>query len=141
MEYSQTLQVLSRQHMEDRLKCRELMKDIQQQGDKRTIKQNLIWFWQNELQKHVDYEEKVLFPFLQKHHLSYDFVNTLKRDHDTIRTLAERLPVHEDGYTLFKAFVKLVDQHSIFEDEIVLKKMKEEIPAQELAQLSQPGYR
>jgi iron-sulfur cluster repair protein YtfE (RIC family) len=137
MEYNETLQVLSRQHIEDRMKCRELMRDIQQHGDKRAIRQNLIQFWQNELRKHVDIEEQILFPFLQKHQFSYDFINVLKREHDTIRTLAERLPMHDDGYYLYKAFVKLVDQHSHFEDEILFRKMKEELPAQDLAQLNQ----
>jgi len=136
MDYNETLQVLSRQHIEDRMKCRELMRDIQQRGDKSTIKHNLIRFWQNELRKHVDIEEQVLLPFLQKHHFHYDFINVLRRDHDTIRTLAERLPLHDDGYYLYKAFVKLVEQHSHFEDEIVFRKMKEELPQQELAQLN-----
>jgi len=136
MEYNETLQVLSRQHLEDRMKCRELMRDIQQRGDKITIKQNLIRFWQNELRKHVDIEEQVLLPFLQAHHFHYDFINVLRRDHDTIRTLAERLPLHDDGYYLYKAFVKLVEQHSHFEDEIVFRKMKEELPSQELEQLN-----
>ena len=135
MEHTKALRVLSWQHKEDRLKCRELMKDIQQQRDKKTIKQNILQFWRNELQKHVDAEEAILFPFLLKHHFSYDFVNILKRDHDTIRLLAERLPMHDDGYYLYKAFIKLVDQHSYFEDEIIFRKMEEDIPAQELAQL------
>lgn len=136
MEHREPLQVLSRQHIEDRLTCRELMKDIQQKRDKTSIKQRLIQFWKNDLQKHVDIEEKILFPFLQKHQFSYDFINVLKREHDTIRTLAERLPLHDDGYYLYQAFVKLVEQHSNFEDEILFRKMKEELPPNELVQLN-----
>lgn len=135
MEHTRALQVLSWQHKEDRLKCRELMKDIQQQRDKRTVRNNLIQFWKNELQKHVDAEEAILFPFLQKHRFPYDFLNILKRDHDTIRLLAERLPMHDDGYYLYKAFIKLVEQHSYFEDEIIFTKMEQEIPQKELAVL------
>lgn len=135
MEHTKALQILSWQHKEDRLKCRELMRDIQQQRDKSAIRQRIIQFWKNELQKHVDAEEAILFPFLLKHHFSYDFVNILKRDHDTIRLLAERLPMHDDGYYLYKAFIKLVDQHSYFEDEIIFRKMEEDIPPQDLAQL------
>jgi hemerythrin-like domain-containing protein len=132
----ETLQVLSRQHIEDKLKCRELMKDIQQKKDRQTLKQSIIQFWKNSVQKHVESEEIFLFPFLQKHQFSRDFINTLKREHDTIRTLAERLPFYEDGYQLYKAFIKLVEQHSQFEDEILFRKMKEELPPQELAQLN-----
>jgi iron-sulfur cluster repair protein YtfE (RIC family) len=135
MEHTRTLQMLSRQHKEDRLKCRELLRDIQQQRDKQILQHHIIQFWKNELQKHVDAEEAILFPFLQKHHFSYDFVNALKREHDTIRLLAERLPLHNDGPYLYKAFIKLVEQHCYFEDEILFRKMQEDIPPQELAQL------
>lgn len=136
MELKETLQVLSEQHTEDRMKCRELMKDIRQKRDNISIRQAIIQFWKNDLQKHVDIEEKVLFPFLQKHRFSYDFIHVLKREHDTIRTLAERLSLHDDGYFLYQAFVKLVEQHSNFEDQILFKKMQEELPPHELAQLN-----
>jgi len=136
MEHTKALQILSWQHKEDRLKCRELMRDIQQQSDKSSIRQRIIQFWKNELQKHVDAEEAILFPFLQKHQFSFNFMKVLKREHDTIRLLAERLTRHDEDFYLYKAFIKLVDQHSHFEDEIVFRKMEEDIPQQELTQLN-----
>jgi iron-sulfur cluster repair protein YtfE (RIC family) len=136
MEHTRSLQILSWQHKEDRLKCRELMRDIQQQRDKSAIRQRIVQFWKNELQKHVDAEEAILFPFLQKHQFSYNFINILKREHDTIRLLAERLNRNDEDYYLYKAFIKLVDQHSHFEDEIIFRKMEEDIPQQDLTQLN-----
>jgi hemerythrin-like domain-containing protein len=136
MEHTKALQILSWQHKEDRLKCRELMRDIQLQRDKSAIRQSIIQFWKNELQKHVDAEEAILFPFLQKHQFSYNYMTVLKREHDTIRLLAERLNRNDEDYYLYKAFIKLVDQHSHFEDEIVFRKMEEVIPQQELTQLN-----
>ena len=136
MEHTRALQILSWQHKEDRLTCRELMRDIQQQRDKSAIRQRIVQFWKNELQKHVDAEEAILFPFLQKHQFSYNFINVLKREHDTIRLLAERLSRNDEDYYLYKAFIKLVDQHSHFEDEIIFRKMEEDIPQQELTQLN-----
>jgi hemerythrin superfamily protein len=135
MEHTRALQILSWQHKEDRLKCRELMRDIQQQHDKTAIRQRIVQFWKNELQKHVDAEEAILFPFLQKHHFPFNFMNLLKRDHDTIRVLAERLNRHDEDYYLYKAFIKLVDQHSHFEDEFIFKKMEEDISQKDLYQL------
>ena len=136
MEHSKSLQVLSWQHKEDRLKCREFLRDIQQQRDKSAIRQRIVQFWKNELQKHVDAEEAILFPFLQKHQFSFNYINILKREHDTIRLLAERLNRNDEDYYLYKAFIKLVDQHSHFEDEIIFKKMEEVIPQNELSQLN-----
>lgn len=112
------------------------MRDIQLQRDKPAIRQRIIQFWKNELQKHVDAEEAILFPFLQKHQFSYNYMTVLKREHDTIRLLAERLNRNDEDYYLYKAFIKLVDQHSHFEDEIVFRKMEEVIPQQELTQLN-----
>jgi iron-sulfur cluster repair protein YtfE (RIC family) len=136
MEHSKSLQVLSWQHKEDRLKCREFLRDIQQQRDKSAIRQRIVQFWKNELQKHVDAEEAILFPFLQKHQFSYNYISILKREHDTIRLLAERLNRNDEDYYLYKAFIKLVDQHSHFEDEIIFRKMEEDIPQNELSQLN-----
>jgi iron-sulfur cluster repair protein YtfE (RIC family) len=136
MEHSRSLQILSWQHKEDRLKCREFLRDIQQQRDKSAIRQRIVQFWKNELQKHVDAEEAILFPFLQKHQFSYNYLNILKREHDTIRLLAERLNRNDEDYYLYKAFIKLVDQHSHFEDEIIFRKMEEDIPQHELSQLN-----
>jgi hemerythrin-like domain-containing protein len=136
MEHSKSLQVLSWQHKEDRLKCREFLRDIQQQRDKSGIRQRIVQFWKNELQKHVDAEEAILFPFLQKHQFSYSYISILKREHDTIRLLAERLNRNDEDYYLYKAFIKLVDQHSHFEDEIIFRKMEEDIPQNELSQLN-----
>jgi iron-sulfur cluster repair protein YtfE (RIC family) len=136
MEHTKGLQILSWQHKEDRLKCRELMRDIQQQRDKSAIRERVIQFWKNELQKHVDAEEAILFPFLQKHQFSSNYMNVLKREHDTIRLLAERLNRNDEDYYLYKAFIKLVDQHSHFEDEIVFRKMEDDIPQQDLTQLN-----
>jgi iron-sulfur cluster repair protein YtfE (RIC family) len=135
MEHTRSLQVLSWQHKEDRLKCREFLRDIQQQRDKSGIRQRIVQFWKNELQKHVDAEEAILFPFLQKHHFSFNFLNILKREHDTIRVLAERLNRNDQDYYVYKAFIKLVDQHSHFEDEVIFKKMEEDISQQDLTQL------
>lgn len=136
MEHSRSLQVLSWQHKEDRLKCREFLRDIQQQRDKTGIRQRIFQFWKYELQKHVDAEEAILFPFLQKHQFSFNFLNILKREHDTIRLLAERLNRSDQDYYLYKAFIKLVDQHSHFEDEVIFKKMEEDISQHDLSQLN-----
>lgn len=135
METNSTLQVLAHQHTDHRQKCRQILKTIQQQGNKETLKKEILTFWNTNLKKHVDIEESVLIPFLSRHRFHNEYVNVLKRDHDTIRLLAQRIPMHEDGYHLYKAFLTLVDQHAGFEDEVVFKKMREEFSAQELASL------
>ena len=135
METNRTLQVLANQHTDHRQKCRQILKSISQQGNKEAVKKEILTFWNTNLKKHVDAEESVLIPFLSRHQFHNEYVNVLRRDHDTIRLLAQRIPMHEDGYYLYKAFLTLVDQHTGFEEEVVFKKMREEFSAQELASL------
>lgn len=135
MKNNGTLQVLSNQHNDARQKCLQIMNSIKQQGNKEVVKKEILAFWNSNLRKQVDAEESVLIPFLSKHQFNHEYVNVLRREHDTIRTLAQRIPMHDDGYYLFKAFLTLVDQHTYFEEEVVFKKMQEDFSAQQLAQL------
>jgi len=135
MKNNGTLQVLSNQHNDDRQKCLQIMRSINQQGNKEAVKNEILAFWNTNLRKHVEAEESVLIPFLAKHQFNQEFVNVLRREHDTIRTLAQRIPMHNDGSYLYKAFLTLVDQHTYFEEVVVFKKMQEDFSAQQLAQL------
>jgi hemerythrin-like domain-containing protein len=135
MENNGTLQVLANQHHDDRQKCLQILKSMNQQDNKEVVKKEILAFWNSNLKKHVDAEESVLIPFLSKHQFNHEYVSILRREHDTIRTLAQRLPLHDDGTYLYKAFLTLVDQHTYFEKEVVFKKMQERFSAQELAQL------
>jgi hemerythrin-like domain-containing protein len=135
MKNTDTLQVLAHQHNDARQKCLQIMSEINRQGNKEVVKKEIIAFWNSQLKKHVDAEESVLIPFLSRHQFNHEYVNILRREHDTIRTLAQRIPLHDDGYYLYKAFITLVDQHTSFEKEVVFKKMQEGFSAQELAQL------
>ena len=135
MENTNVLGLLLQQHTSDRQKCSRFMKEISESNDKKNVKENILSFWTQDLQKHVEAEERILIPFLVKHRFNYEFINVLKREHDTIRVLAGRLRLQEEGFHTYKAFIKLVDQHTFFEYEIVFRKMREEIPEQELLQL------
>ena len=135
MKNESALQVLSHQHTDDRQKCQQIMKEIGRQGNKEAVKKEILAFWNTNLKRHVDAEESVLIPFLAKHQFNIEYLNVLRREHDTIRTLAQRIPLHDDGYYLYKAFLTLVDQHTNFEEKVVFRKMQEAFSEQQLAQL------
>src|SRR5215475_11411212 len=131
------LGVLTSQHQQDLQQCNRLMNDIEKQSNRKAVQEDILRFWNNGLQKHVQSEDKVLVPFLVRHHFNHGYVEMLKREHDTLRVLAQRLPMQEDGSFLYKAFIRLVEQHIEFEDKVLFKKIKEEIPEGELRQLEQ----
>lgn len=135
MERAIALQSLTREHALDRKTCDQLKNAIRDGQDKKNIRNGLLSFWQNDLQKHIDAEEKQLLPFLARHHFDHQFLSLLQRDHTTIRTLAQRLPMHDDGYYLYEVFIDLVQQHLLFMDDVILYKAVNDIPAPELEQL------
>jgi hypothetical protein len=124
MDNTIDLKVFIRQHEEDRQKCRQLLQAVQQKENPSAIQKNVLSFWNNELQKHIQEEENRLFPFLTRHHFNNEYLTVLRREHETIRLLAERLAFHQAGDYLYKIFVRLVEQHTHFEHEIVVNKMK-----------------
>jgi hemerythrin-like domain-containing protein len=126
MDNTIDLKVFIRQHEEDRQRCRQLLQAVQQNDNPATIQKNVILFWNNELQKHIQEEENRLFPFLTKNQFNNEFLAVLRREHETIRLLAERLPLQQAGDYLYKVFIKLIEQHNAFEDEIVFRKIEEE---------------
>jgi|GEM_PF-795253 len=135
MEGNSSLRELSRQHLVDRQQCGQIMHTIRKKGDKELIRREILNFWNTRLRKHVEAEETVLIPFLAKHHFNNEFINVLVREHNTIRLLAERIPVHDDGYYLYRAFINLVEQHTSFEEEVVFRKMQLDFSPVELSQL------
>lgn len=135
MEQGATLKVFLRQHNDDRNRCQQILQSIDQKQDKKAIQSTILNFWEQDLKRHVEREESIVLPFLMKHRFNFEFINVLKREHETIRTLAQRLPMHDNGMTLYKVFIDLVQQHTNFEDKVIIRKMKEDFSEQELIQL------
>ena len=135
MESYATLRILSRQHTDDKKLCEHILQSIQQNQDKKTIQSTILNFWEYNLKKHVDREESVILPFLIKNRFNFEYVNILKREHETLRLLAQRLPMHDNGYTLYKVFIDLAEQHTDFEDKVIIRKMQENYSEQDLKYL------
>ncbi|MFT3823263.1 MAG: hemerythrin domain-containing protein [Chitinophagaceae bacterium] len=136
MERISTLNLLHKQHLADKQQCSQLLSVIEKQNDSATLQHHILSFWKNDLQKHIEAEDKILVPFLKAHGFNSSYINILYREHDTIRLLAQRLSLlNGDGQQFCKTFVKLVDEHISFEDEVVFPKMQKMIAPEELEKL------
>ncbi|AXY73036.1 hemerythrin domain-containing protein [Paraflavitalea soli] len=135
MEQNAVLQPFLNHLASDRQICTQLLGNIMAGKSSKTTKQAVVNFWINNLQKHMEAEEKTLIPFLVQHHFGLQYTNLLHREHNTIRVLAERLPAAQEGDYIYEAFVKLVHEHLLFEDKVIFTRIEETIPARELAQL------
>ena len=135
MERNTVLQPLLSHLTTERQICTDLLGNFMSGKNRKTVKTALVNFWKNHLQKHVDAEEKTLIPFLQRHHFDKQCTTLLHREHETMKVLAERLQGEPESDYLFEAFVKLVHQHLLFEDKVIVARMRETIPEPELEQL------
>ena len=66
MERALALQALMREYGHDRQVCSQLLKGIERKQDRKKIQEDVLTFWLNHLQKHLDTEEHVLIPFLAR---------------------------------------------------------------------------
>jgi hemerythrin superfamily protein len=89
--------------------------------------------WNDDVKHHMQAEEQYVSPHLKKVNTQYD--NMVRRDHETIRLLAERINVSENGYTVYNVFAKLLEQHIRFEERVVFNKVQEQLTEPELFQL------
>ncbi len=135
MERNTVLQPFLSHLASDRQICTQLLGNIMAGKNSKSTKMAVVNFWLNNLQKHIEAEEKTLIPFLVQHHFGLQYTNLLHREHNTIRVLAERLPEAQEGDYLYEAFVKLVHEHLLFEDKVIFARIQETIPAIELEQL------
>lgn len=135
MEHNSVLQPFLNHLASDRQICTQLLGNILAGKSSKTTKMAVVNFWRNNLQKHIEAEEKTLIPFLVRHHFNQQYTNLLHREHNTIQVLAERLPDCPEGDYLYEAFVKLVHEHLLFEDKVIFAQIQETIPAPELEQL------
>jgi hypothetical protein len=127
------LQPLSHQHHNTLTACLLIKKGIQKKADKKVLRDFTMKLWNDDVRHHMQAEEQFVSPHLKKVNAQYD--SLVKRDHETLRLLAERIKVSENGYTVYNVFASLLEQHVRFEERVVFNKMQEHLSEPELSQL------
>ena len=130
-----SLQPLSHQHHNALMGCLLIRKGVEKKADKKVLKDFTLNWWQQDLQQHMQAEEKVLLPYLSQHQFNKSYLHVIRREHDTIRLLADRLRVQEDGYRLYNIYADLVEQHIRFEERIAFNKIQEDFSKEQLSEL------
>ena len=131
------LQPLSHQHHNTLMGCLLIRKGIENKADKKVLKDFTLNWWQKDLQKHMEAEEKILLPYLSQHQFNKSYIKVIYHDHETLRVLGERLKINDDDYELYIIYTDLVEQHIRFEERIVFQKIQEDFSREQLSQLEQ----
>lgn len=134
MKRDVTLQPLSHQHHNALMGCLLLKKGVQKKADKKVLKDFALRLFNEDIQHHMNAEEKFIYPHLDK--LGYPYKTIVRREHETIRLLADRLRIHEDGYLVFSTFADFLEQHIRFEERVVFNKLQESLNDQDRSALN-----
>ncbi len=113
--------------------CMLLKKGIEKKADKKVLKDFTQKLCNEGLQQHISTQEKLLYPYLDQ--IGREYKNIITRDHETIRVLAERVKVQDNGYGNFKAFANILEQHLRFENEVVYSRIRESLSESDLNRL------
>jgi hemerythrin superfamily protein len=123
------------QHHDELLSCLLIKKGVQKNADLALLTDFTNIFWKDDLQKHIEVEEKILFPFLVKHRFDNKYISMMKTDNSLITSVFERLTIFDNRHKVFEIFANLVEQHIRFTERFIFGKVQELLTEEELKEL------
>jgi len=96
-----------------------------------------ISFYKTDLAKHFQFEEEILFPFVDKQSdLLKDQTAQLISEHKKLKSLIQKLLTHGNVETTLDRIGMLLEKHIRFEERVYFQKVQEIFPDSELDELS-----
>jgi hemerythrin-like domain-containing protein len=122
---SEQLAPLSREHHDALVFLLRIKQGSKNGTPIRIISEYINWFWANNLNNHIQQEERLLLP-----HLSHDdeLARQLKSEHSTIRDLASR----ELSESEVVGFSNVLNAHIRFEERILFPHIERKISIDQL---------
>ncbi|MCB0685159.1 MAG: hemerythrin domain-containing protein [Saprospiraceae bacterium] len=125
------LQPISREHHHGLLLSWKIRQGIAKNISYTRIKAYCDWFWENHLQQHFDFEERNIFPLLDK---DMPMVKRVLKEHRRLRRLFQSDNKIEQNLSLIEE--ELVS-HIRFEERTVFKEIEKTVSEKELALIEQ----
>ncbi|MFA6979907.1 MAG: hemerythrin domain-containing protein [Ignavibacteriaceae bacterium] len=95
-----------------------------------------ISFYKTDLAKHFQFEEEILFPFVNKQSdLLKEQTVQLISEHKKLKRLIQKLSTPEDVETMLDRIGMLLEKHIRFEERVYFQKVQEIFPDHELDKL------
>ena len=127
---------LSKEHHFGLLFCWKIKQGLANSTPLKTIREYVLYFWQNNLQQHLDSEELLLEPILPE---SDPMLNQMLQEHALIRDLVLQIETKKDHLTvlLFESLHFLVNEHIRFEERQLFPHLEQVANQQQLNQIGQ----
>lgn len=101
MTRDESLRPISRLHHDELMSCLIIKKGVQKKADILLLTNFTNIFWKDELQQHIEEEENMLIPFLEKNRLGNQFISIMKTDNQIIRSVFDRLNIFDRRHKVF----------------------------------------
>ena len=124
-----SLQALSREHHSGLLLSWKIRQGFTFGVTPVRIKKYTDWFWRYHLKAHFEFEEKYIFPILDKDH---QLIQRALREHKELKRLFTAVNQAESNLTLIKD--KIVE-HIRFEERILFQEIEAEATTEELKRI------
>ena len=115
--------------------CSRIRRGIKKNTDVSVLKDFAFKFWNRDLEQHIKTEEEALLPKLEKFAFSPHYVHMIRRDHDLIRTLIERIGVDGHEHKVYDVLASIVQYHIFFEERVLFPKVTEVLNEQQLQEI------
>lgn len=115
--------------------CSRIRRGIKKNTDVAILKDFAFTYWNKDLEQHIKTEEEGLIPKLEKFSFSPHYLHMIRRDHDLIRILIERIGVDGHEHKVYDVLASLVQYHIFFEERVLFPKVKEVLNEQQLQEI------
>lgn len=122
MKRAVALQPLSHQHHNALMACMLINKGIAKAADTNVMRDFVANLWNEDLLPHFKAEETFLFPLFPPNH---PYKKVIEREHETLSLLIQRISIIRLGYTQFKVFARLLEDHIRFEERIAFNYLQD----------------
>jgi hemerythrin-like domain-containing protein len=134
----QALQPLSRQHHQGLMVSLLLSKGLKKNLTTKPMRDFILQFWQDDLQKHFEVEEQYLTPIAKSYATLEPLITRMLLEHQQIVLIINRInnEARAEQLETIKEFADKLEQHIRFEERELFEQIQSTLSAKEMSELN-----
>lgn len=134
----QALQPLSRQHHQGLMVSLLLSKGLKKNLTTKPMRDFILQFWQDDLQKHFEVEEQYLTPIAKSYATLEPLITRMLLEHQQIVLIINRInnEARAEQLETIKEFADKLEQHIRFEERALFEQIQSTLSAKEMSELN-----
>ncbi len=134
----QALQPLSRQHHQGLMVSLLLSKGLKKNLTTKPMRDFILQFWQDDLQKHFEIEEQYLTPIAKSYAMLEPLITRMLMEHQQMLLIINRInnEARAEQLETIKEFADKLEQHIRFEERELFEQIQQTLSVQEMSELN-----